>query len=382
MKTSFNLLTPEQQDLRLMVREFADKEIIPAAKELDITGGFPMELYRKAFEMGLTTMTLPEQYGGMGLDIFTYSLLKEEIARGDAGFAGAVAGSFMGSLPALLCGTDGQKNMVADCLNSGGIMAFALTEPESGSDSANMRTTYVDDGDSVILNGRKSFISNGGVADLIQVWATRDRALGSQGISCFLVDMKTPGVSVGKHEDKMGYRTSATTDIVFEDARVPKKNMIGGEGEGMAIMNKALNRTRPTAGAGAIGNAQYAYEVAAEYSKVRTSFGGKPIRKFQGVAFMVADMYTQLEAARQLVWYACRCADAGIVDRKLFSAAKCFAADVGMKVCEDAIQVMGGYGYSREYPVEKRFRDAKLYQIFEGTNQIQRVIINSDLCKD
>jgi len=245
-----------------------------------------------------------------------------------------------------------------------------------------MKTNYIDDGDSYILNGSKCFISNGGVAGLLQVWATHDRSLGKNGISCFLVDTKAPGVSVGKHEDKLGYRTSATTDIVFQDARIPKKNMIGAEGQGMEIMNRALNRTRPTAGAGAIGNAEYAYECAVDYAKVRTSFGGKPISKFQGVSFMLADMYTQLEAARQLVWHACRCADAGINDRKLFSASKCFAADVGMKVCEDAIQVMGGYGYSKEYPVEKRFRDAKIYQIFEGTNQIQRVVINSDICKD
>lgn len=379
MKTSYNLLTPEQQDLRLMVREFADKEIIPKTKELDVTGGFPMELYRQAFEMGLTTMTLPEQYGGMGLDIFTYALIKEEIARGDAGFAGAVAGSFMGSLPALLVGTDYHKKLVADCLTAGGIMAFCLTEPDSGSDSASMRTKYVADGDSFILNGTKCFVSNGGVADLLLVFATKDRSLGNKGVSVFLVDTKTPGVSVGHHEDKLGYRTSATTDIIFEDCRVPKENLIGEECRGMEILNMALNRTRPTAGAGAIGNAQYAYECAAEYANTRTSFGGKPIRKFQGISFKIADMYTQLEAARQLVWHACKCADAGVVDRKLFSAAKCFAADVGMKVCEDAIQVMGGYGYSREYPVEKRFRDAKIYQIFEGTNEIQRLIISSDI---
>lgn len=378
MHSSFNLLTPEQQELRLMVREFADKEIIPAAKQLEIDSAFPTDLYRKAFEMGLTVATLPEKFGGMGLDIFTYSLLKEEIARGDAGFAGAIAGCFMGSLPAQLAGNDYHLKLVSDCLCSGGVMAFALTEPDSGSNSADMRTTYVDDGDSYILNGTKCFISNGGVADLVLVFATKDRSLGKAGISAFYVDSKTPGFIVGKHEDKMGYRTSCTTDIVFEDCRIPKANLIGAEGEGMDIMNRSLNRTRPTAGAGAIGNAQYAYEVAVDYANTRMSFG-KPIRKHQGVSFMLADMYTQLEAARQMVWHACRCADAGIVDRKLFSAAKVFAADVGMKVTTDAVQILGGYGYSKEYPVEKRMRDAKIYQIFEGTNQIQRMIITSDI---
>ena len=380
MHSSFNLLTEEQQELRLMVREFADKEIIPAAKELEINGEFPTELYRKAFEMGLTTATLPEKYGGMGLDIFTYSLLKEEVARGDAGFAGAIAGCFMGSLPALLAGTDVHLKMVSDCLCNGGIMAFALTEPDSGSNSADMRTTYVDDGDSYVINGSKCFISNGGVADLVLVFATKDRNAGKAGISAFYVDAKTPGFIVGKHEDKMGYRTSCTTDLAFVDCRIPKANLIGQEGEGMAIMNRCLNRTRPTAGAGAVGNAQYAYEVAVEYANSRISFG-KPIRKYQGISFKLADMYTSLEAARLMVWHACKCADAGVVDRKLFSASKVFAADVGMKVCTEAIQVLGGYGYSKEYPVEKRFRDAKIYQIFEGTNEIQRMIIASDIYK-
>ena len=380
MHSSFNLLTPEQQELRLMVREFADKEIIPTAKKLEIDSEFPHELYRKGYEMGLTVATLPEKYGGMGLDIFTYSLLKEEIARGDAGFAGAIAGCFMGSLPAQLAGNDYHMKLVTDCLCSGGVMAFALTEPDSGSNSADMRTTYTDDGDSYILNGTKCFISNGGVADLVLVFATKDRALGKKGISAFYVDSKTPGFIVGKHEDKMGYRTSCTTDIAFVDCRIPKKNLIGAEGEGMDIMNRCLNRTRPTAGAGAIGNAQYAYECAVDYANTRISFG-KPIRKYQGVSFMLADMYTQLEAARQMVWHACRCADAGVVDRKLFSASKLFAADVGMKVCTDAVQILGGYGYSKEYPVEKRLRDAKIYQIFEGTNQIQRMIVASDIYK-
>ena len=380
MYDSFQLLTPEQQELRLMVRDFADKEIIPRAKELEINSEFPMDLYRKGFEMGLTTATLPEKYGGMGLDIFTYALLKEEIARGDAGFAGAVAGCFMGSLPAQLAGNDYHLKLVAECLCNGGIMAFALTEPDSGSNSADMRTTYRDDGDSYILNGTKCFISNGGVADLVLVFATKDRSLGKKGISAFYVDSKTPGFIVGKHEDKLGYRTSCTTDIAFADCRIPKKNLIGAEGEGMDIMNRCLNRTRPTAGAGAVGNAQYAYEIAVDYADKRQSFG-KPIRKYQGISFMLADMYCQLEAARLMVWHACRCADAGIVDRKLFSAAKVFAADVGMKVTTDAIQVLGGYGYSKEYPVEKRFRDAKIYQIFEGTNQIQRMIIASDIYK-
>ena len=358
--TSFDLLTPDQQDLRQMVHSFADEEIIPTCKELEIEGIFPEELYKKAYEMGLTTMILPEKYGGMGLDIFTYSICKEELARGDAGFAGAVAGSFMGSLPA---------------------MAFALTEAESGSDSAGMRTTYVDDGDAYVINGSKTFISGGEHADMFLVFATFDRELRGKGVSAFYVDAKTPGLSIGKKEDKMGYRTSDTVDLIFDNVRVPKDMLIGKEGEGMMIMSQCLNRTRPTAGAGAIGNAQYAFEIAADYSTKRMSFG-KPICKHQGIGFKLAEMYTLLEAGRLMCWQASKTADAGIVDAKLFSAAKVFASDAGMKVCSEAVQILGGYGYSKEYPVEKRFRDAKIYQIFEGTNEIQKMVISKDITKE
>jgi acyl-CoA dehydrogenase len=380
VKNYYHLLTDEQRDLQLMAREFADKEIIPTTKELEREGKFPKELYKKAFELGLTTLTLPEKYGGMGLDIFTYSLIKEEIARGDAGFAGAIAGAYMGYMPVKIAGSDYHWKLVAECLTNGGIMAFALTESDSGSDAGSMRTVYKDDGDAFVVNGSKCFISNGGVADMYLLFATKDRNMGNKGISVFLVERNTPGISVGREEDKMGYRTSNTTDVIFEDVRIPKENMIGGECHGMEIMRRCLNYTRPTAGAGAVGNAQYAYECAVEYSKVRQVFG-KPICKNQGISFMLADMYTKLEAARQMVWHACKCADAGIVDGRLFSASKAFAADVGMEVTTNAVQILGGYGYSKEYPVEKRMRDAKVYQIFEGTNQIQKMIIASDILR-
>lgn len=378
MKTGYHLLTDEQREIREMVRDFADREIIPTCKELEREGIFPKELYHKAFEMGLTTFILPEKYGGSGGDIFTYALIKEELARGDAGFSGYVSGAYMGAIPVMLAGTDYHWSLVSDVLCSGGIMSFALTEPGSGSDVASMRTTYRRVGDEFVLNGRKCFISSGEVSDMYLLFATEDTSLGKAGISAFLVPRTCEGISIGKHEDKMGYRTSMTNDIVLEDVHIPAKNLIGAEHKGMALSNESLNYTRPTAGAGAVGNAQYAFEQAVEYSKVRTTFG-RPICKNQGISFMLADMYTQLEAARQMVWHACRCADAGVFDRRLGSAAKCFAADAGMKVCEDAVQILGGYGYSREYPVEKRMRDAKIYQIFEGTNQIQRMVMASDI---
>lgn len=378
MKTNYHLLTEEQQDLRLMVREFADKEIIPTAKECDISGTFPKELFRKAYEMGLTTCTLPEKFGGMGLDNFTWALLKEELARGDGGFGSTVGVCYMATVPAKVFGTDEQIQMVADVLANGGAGCFALTESNAGSDVSALRTRYVKDGDYYILNGRKSFITNAEIADVATVFASGDLSLGAKGISAFIVDMHAPGVSIGGHEDKMGHRTSVTNDIVLEDVRVPAKNLIGEEGMGMKIATTSLSYTRPSSGAGAIGNAQYALECAVEYSKERKTFG-KPICKNQGISFMLADMYTRLEAARMLVWQACKCADAGIRDMRLSSAAKTFASDTGFQVCADAIQILGGYGYSREYPVEKRLRDAKLYQIFEGTNQIQRKIIAGDI---
>lgn len=378
MKNYYHLLTDEQRALQQMVRQFADERIIPVCKECDVTGRFPSELYKEAFEMGLTTFTIPEQYGGAGGDIFTYALIKEELARGDAGFSGTVAGAYMGVVPIKVAGNEYHWKLVADILTQGGAMSFTLTEANAGSDSAALKTTYVVDGDSVIINGRKSFISNGEVADLYTLFATSDPSLRAKGISCFIVPRDTPGISIGKHEDKMGYRTSCTNDVIFEDVRIPLKNMIGGHGEGMDIVKRSLGYTRPTSGAGAVGNAQYAFECAVEYSKVRETFG-KPIYKNQGIGFMLADMYTKLEASRQMVWHACRCADAGVVDTRLFSASKVFASDMCMQVCTDAVQVLGGNGYSREYPVEKRFRDAKIYQIFEGTNQIQRKIISGEL---
>lgn len=378
MKTNYHLLTDEQKDIQLMVREFADKDIIPTCKELEREGIFPKELYKKAFDMGLTTYIMPEKYGGAGGDIFTYALIKEELARGDAGFSGYVSGAYMGTIPIMLCGTDYHWKLVADVLCNGGLMSFALTEPDAGSDVAAMRTCYKKVGDEFIINGRKCFISGGEVANMYMLFATEDPKLKKDGISAFLVPRDAEGISIGKHEDKMGYRTSMTNDIVLEDVHIPVKNLVGEEHKGMELSSRALNYTRPTAGAGAVGNAQYALEQAVEYSKVRTTFG-RPICKNQGISFMLADMYTLLEASRQMVWHACKCADAGIFDRRLSSAAKAFAADAGMKVCEDAVQILGGYGYSKEYPVEKRMRDAKIYQIFEGTNQVQRMIVAHDI---
>ena len=375
-----HLLTEEQKDLQAMVRDFADKEIIPVAKECDRTGEFPKELFKKAADMGLTTLSLPEKYGGMGIDNVTYAIIKEELARGDAGFATSLGACFLGVMPIKLYGNDEQMKKMADVLLSGGMTAFGLTEAAAGSDAANLKTTAVKDGDDYILNGTKTFITNGALASLYTIFATVDKSKGAKGISAFIVEAGTPGLSVGKDEDKMGIRTSNTADVILQNVRVPASNMLGQEGEGFKIAMQTLNRTRPTSGAGAIGNARAAYEYALAYSKERVTFG-KPVCQNQGVSFMLADMKMQLEAARQLVFYAARVMDAGIVDPTLFSCSKAFASDVGMKVTNNALQILGGFGYSRDYPVEKRFRDAKIYQIFEGTNQIQRVIISGNILK-
>lgn len=378
MTNHSHLLSTDERDIQLLVRNFADKKLIPVCKDADVAGRVPMELYKEAFDMGLTILTLPEKYGGLGKGVFMTALVIEELARGDAGFSGIVAGAHIAVTPIELYGNDYHWKLVADMLLGGGVMSFTLTEPNAGSDAAALHTKYEIIGDEVIINGRKGFISNGEVSDMYTVFATKDPSLRGKGISCFLVPRDAPGISIGKHEDKMGYRTCATNDVVFEDCRIPLKNMIGAEGQGMDIAKDSLGFTRPPAGAGAIGNAQYAFECAVEYSKVRSTFG-KPICKNQGISFMLADMYARIEAGRQMVWHSCRCADAGIVDLRLSSAAKVMASDLAMQVCTDAVQVLGGYGYMREYPVEKRFRDAKIYQIFEGTNQIQRMVIASDI---
>ena len=378
MKDERYLLTPEQQDLRLMVRDFADREIIPKTAALDVEKSVMDDLFKKAFEMGLTTFTLPEEYGGAGGSIFENALIKEELSRGDAGFSGNIAVCYMASVPVKVAGTKKQMKWIADRLTGGERGCFALSEANSGSDAGSITTRYTREGEYFVLNGRKSFITAAEDASFAVVFASSDLSLRTKGISAFLVDMNSEGVSIGKHEDKMGFRTSATNDIVFEDVKVPVTNLLGAEGKGYGLAMTSLSYTRPCSGAGAIGNAQYALECAVEYSKNRVTFG-KPICKHQAVSFMLADMYTKLSAARQFTWYVCKCADAGIRDGRIASASKYFASDVGMEVCENAVQILGGNGYSRDYPVEKRFRDAKLYQIFEGTNQIQRMIVGGDL---
>ena len=374
------MLDEEQIALREMIHEFAVKEIRPVCKETDITGEYPFELLKKAQDMGLTTMSLPVEFGGMGIGAHTYAICREEVSWGDAGFASSLSACFLGAMPCKVAGTKEQLQHVADVLLNGGLTAFGLTEPQAGSDSAALTTSATKDGDDYILNGRKCFITNGGIADLYTIFATVDKSLGAKGVTAFMVDRNTPGFSVGKKENKMGIRTANTCDLILEDVRVPAKNIIGEVGGGFKVAMGTLDRTRPTSGSGAVGVARAAFEHAVEYSKQRVTFG-KPICKNQAIQFMLADMDIQINAARQLVWAACKSIDSGIVNSKLASSAKCFAGDMCVQVTLDAVQILGGYGYSRDYPVEKLLRDAKNFQILEGTNQIQRKIVAGQILK-
>ena len=372
------LLTAEQRELQAMFRDFARKEIIPISAEYDEKGEFPREVFNKAVDMGLTTLGVPAKYGGSGEGALTGSILSEELGYADAGFAVAVGACNLATIPVMMGGNEEQVQEVADIMLQGGMAAFCLTEAAAGSDAAALRTTATRDGDDYIINGTKAFITNGGVADIYTVFATVDKELGHKGITAFLVPRHLPGISVGKEENKMGIRLSNTTEVIFEDVRVPAKNIIGEVGKGMKIALGTLNRTRAQGAAAAVGLSQRAIDESIKYAKTRMTFG-RPIIKNQAIQFMLADMDIQTEAGRQLVRHCCRMVDKGVVDARQGSIAKTFVGDSAVKVALDAIQILGGYGYSREYPVETLLRDAKIYQIFEGTNQIQRMTIAGHL---
>ena len=325
-------------------------------------------------------MFLPEEYGGQGLGAMEEVIIGEEFCKADAGFyVSATTGAF-GIEPVLLFGSEEQKHYYADYLLQGKLASFALTEADAGSDASNTRMTAVRDGDDYILNGSKCFITSGGLADIYTVFATVDRSKGVKGITCFIVERSREGVSVGKAEDKMGMVLSNTTELIFDNVRIPAKNRVGEEGEGFKIAMASLDRSRGIYSYGALGVAQRAIDVAVDYAKQRKTFG-KPIIKHQGIQFMLADMEIQTTAARSLLWHCAQMVDEGNIDSRMGAITKTFCSDACMKVTTDAVQILGGYGYSREYPVEKLMRDAKLLQIFEGTNQIQRIVISREMSR-
>ena len=372
------ILTEDQQDLQALAREFADKEIRPLSAEYDVKGETPMELYQKAANMGFTATAWPANLGGLGLSYLTQAIVNEELSKGDVGFANALGASSFAARPILNAGTEEQKRYVADIVLNGGLASFALTEPNAGSDASALRTTAVRTGDEYILNGRKCFITNAPYAKFFVVFAKTDPEKGHRGISAFLVERDRPGVSVGKHEDKMGFRLSTAADVVLEDVHLPAVNLIGVENKGFGLAMKILDYSRIGVAAEAVGLAQEALDLAIGYAKERVTFG-KPIGQHQAIQFMLADMEIKIQAARALTYEAAELADNGVPFGKFSSCAKTLASDTAVAVSSDAVQIFSGYGYMKDYRVEKLYRDAKLLQIFEGTNQIQRMVIGGHL---
>jgi butyryl-CoA dehydrogenase len=376
-------LTEEQQMIRDLARKISLEKILPVRLELDEKGEFPWDIMKVFAEADMCGLYIPQEYGGFGGGEMEFCLAVEEISRVCGGVGVTFAASALGALPILLFGTDEQKKKYMPEIASGKkLAAFGLTEANAGSDAAGIQTTAKKDGDDYILNGTKQWITNGGEAETYVVVAMTDKAKGSRGASAFIVEKGMKGFSFGKKENKMGIRCSATRELVFQDCRVPKANMLSKEGMGFIVAMKTLDQTRPGIGAQAVGIAQGALDEALKYSRERVQFG-KPVASQQAVQHMLADMATQIEAARALVYAVAKAVDGGLKDfTKEAAMAKLFASDVAMRVTTDAVQVFGGYGYMKEYPVEKMMRDAKITQIYEGTNQIQRNQIALKLIKE
>ncbi|WCN37828.1 acyl-CoA dehydrogenase family protein [Aneurinibacillus uraniidurans] len=373
-------LTDEQKEIQQGIHKLAQEKIKPRAAEIDEKAEYPFDIKELLSEYGYIGANLPEQYGGAGLDLLSYCLIVEEVARVCASSSQVLTVQELGTLPIIIGGSEQLKERYVHDLATGRkIAAFGLTEPSAGSDVKNMKTRAEKDGGYYRLNGQKCFISNGGVADVYSVFAKTDK-----GYAAFAIDKDTPGFIVGKLEKKMGIKGSPTAEIFFEDCMVPEENLIGEDGEGFLVAMKTLDKTRPGIGAQALGIAQGALDVCLEYVKEREQFG-RPIGSFQAIQFMLADMAIQIEAARGLVYRAAASLDnLGSKGKdpsmmKLASMAKVFASDTAMKVTTDAVQILGGYGYIQEFPVERMMRDAKITQIYEGTNQIQRVVISRSI---
>ncbi len=377
--------TEEQVMMRDAARDIATQAILPVRAEYDEEQKFPWDVVEVMAETGIFGAFIDEAYGGCagGSPILNMCIITEEMSRACGGIALAYAGSGLGTLPIIISGNEEQKQKWLTPLAAGEtIAAFAITEPEAGSDAASIRTTAVKDGDDYILNGTKQWITNGGEAGIYTVFAMTDKNKGARGASCFVVEKDTPGFSFGKKEDKFGIRASATRELVFEDCRVPAANMLGKPGTGFMTAMKTFDASRPGVGAQALGIMAGALDLAVDYSRERVQFG-KPICANQGLQWILADMAMKVEAARTLIYATARTVDKGEGRPTKYSAmAKCFASDMSVQVCLDAIQVFGGYGYMKEYPIEKYLRDAKITQIYEGTNQIQRDEIARALIKE
>ena len=377
------LLTDEQKMIRDLARKIAEEKVKPVRAELDETGQFPWDLMKIFGEADLCGLYIAPEYGGFGGGCLEFCLATEEVSRICGGVGVTFAASALGCYPIVLFGTEEQKKKYLPPIASGKkLAAFGLTEANAGSDAGGIETTAKKDGDYYILNGTKQWITNGGEADIYTVIAMTDKKRGSRGATAFILEKGMPGFTFGKKENKMGIRCSATRELVFQDCKIHKSQLLGKEGMGFIVAMKTLDRTRPGIGAQAVGIAQGAFEEAVNYSRTRVQFG-KPVSSFQGVQHILADMATQIEAARALVIATARTVDTGTDTISRDSAmSKLFASDMSMKVTIDAVQILGGYGYMKEYPVEKYMRDAKITQIYEGTNQIQRNVIALQLIKE
>ncbi|MCB2228449.1 MAG: acyl-CoA dehydrogenase family protein [Desulfarculaceae bacterium] len=375
--------TEEQEMIRDLCRQIAEERIKPVRAELDEKEQFPSEIMKALAQADLFQIIIPEQYGGLGGGCLENCIAVEELSRACCGVSTSYAASFLGAYPILLYGSEAQKEKYLPLIGSGEqYCAFALTESASGSDAGSIATEAKKDGDSYVLNGSKQWITNGGEAGIYTVIAITDRSKGPRGASAFIVEADDPGFSVGKKETKLGIRASATAELIFNDCRIPADRLVGREGLGFVVAMRTFDKSRPGVGAQAVGVAAGALDEAAAFARTRKQFG-KPIITFQAVAHMLADMATEIEAARALVYCTARFIDSGAKDfSKVSAMAKVFPSDVAMRATTNAVQVLGGHGYMRDYPVEKMMRDAKILQIYEGTNQIQRNVIGQELNKE
>ena len=377
------LLTEEQMELKKIARRIALEKVEPVREKYDREATFPWDMVKVFADAGFFELYIPEEYGGAGCGVLDLCLVVEELSRICGGIALAVAATALGTFPILISGNDRQKQKYLPILAQGKSLAgFGLTEPNAGSDAGAIATKAVKDGNYYILNGRKCFITNGSVAKIYTVIASTDPEKGSRGTSAFIIEEGFEGFSYGKVEDKMGIRASATSELIFEDCKVPAENILGSEGMGFVVAMKTLDKSRPGVAAQALGIAQGAFDLAVEYTKQRVQFG-KTIASFQGIQWMLADMYSQIEASRALIYAVARMIDAGKTNvAKPAGIAKLVASDTAMKVTTEAVQLFGGYGYMRDYPIEKFMRDAKITQIYEGTNQIQREVIAKNIIRE
>ncbi|RFT14854.1 MAG: Butyryl-CoA dehydrogenase [Candidatus Saccharicenans subterraneus] len=372
-------LTEELKALQDMAHFFAEKEMRPKAALYDREEKFPEEVMQKAFEAGFLTCNVPVEYGGGGLSDLEVAIISEELAWGCAGMYTTMMANSLAFTPIILFGSEEQKQkFLTPFTRKMAFASYCLTEREAGSDTSAIKTIARKDGSDYVINGSKCFITNGGVASLYVVFANAAPEKGARGITAFLVPKETPGVTIGKVEDKMGHRASNTAEIFFEDVRVPAENIIGRVGQGFLIAMRTFDRTRSAVGAAGVGLARAALEYAVDYAKTRVQFG-QPIATFQAIAFKIAQMAMEIEAARLLVWKAAWMVDKGLPCGLNSAMAKCFGSDLAMWASLEALQILGGYGYMKDYPVEKLVRDAKLLQIYEGTNEIQRLVISREV---